>query len=291
MDNIVELKELTKEYKEFTLKGLSWEVPRGCIMGLIGPNGAGKTTTIKMIMNLISADSGHISVFGLSHSGSEKEIKDRIGYVGEEQFFYEDRSVEWTGRFAGKFYKRWDRNAFSRMLNEFEISGTKKVKELSKGMRVKLALALALAHDPELILLDEPTAGLDPVVRRELLDLLRKITSGDEKKSVIISSHITDDIARTADYITYLVEGKLALIGQKDEILSNWKRIHFRTGVLKNGLENSLSQVQTTMFGSSGITGSYLSIKDSLAEGIRREDVKVENVGLDDILISYVKGR
>ncbi|MCK4543147.1 MAG: ABC transporter ATP-binding protein [Spirochaetales bacterium] len=289
MDHVVELREVRKEYKEFVLDGISWQIPKGCIMGLIGPNGAGKTTTIKIIMNLIRADGGKVSLFGLDYRRNEKEIKNRIGYVGEEQYFYEDRTVAWTGRFVSRFYRNWDTNTFSRLLNEFQISGTKKVKELSKGMRVKLSIALALSHNPELIILDEPTAGLDPVVRRELLDLLRKISS--KNKSVIISSHITDDIARTADYITYLLEGRISLIEQKDELLSNWKKIHFRTGTLDNGISSSFFNIETSMFGSSGITNSYLSIKDDLAEGIRKEDIKVENVGLDDILICFVKGR
>ena len=289
MDHVVELREVRKEYKEFVLDGISWQIPKGCIMGLIGPNGAGKTTTIKIIMNLIRADGGKVSLFGLDYRRNEKEIKNRIGYVGEEQYFYEDRTVAWTGRFVSRFYRNWDTNTFSRLLNEFQISGTKKVKELSKGMRVKLSIALALSHNPELIILDEPTAGLDPVVRRELLDLLRKISS--KNKSVIISSHITDDIARTADYITYLLEGRISLIEQKDELLSNWKKIHFLTGTLDNGISSSFFNIETSMFGSSGITNSYLSIKDDLAEGIRKEDIKVENVGLDDILICFVKGR
>ncbi len=289
MDHVVELREVRKEYKEFVLDGISWQIPKGCIMGLIGPNGAGKTTTIKIIMNLIRADGGKVSLFGLDYRRNEKEIKNRIGYVGEEQYFYEDRTVAWTGRFVSRFYRNWDTNTFSRLLNEFQISGTKKVKELSKGMRVKLSIALALSHNPELIILDEPTAGLDPVVRRELLDLLRKISS--ENKSVIISSHITDDIARTADYITYLLEGRISLIEQKDELLSNWKKIHFRTGTLNNGISSSFYNIEASMFGNSGITNSYLSIKDDLAEGIRKEDIKVENVGLDDILICFVKGR
>jgi ABC-2 type transport system ATP-binding protein len=141
-----------------------------------------------------------------------------------------------------------------------------------------------------LIILDEPTAGLDPVVRRELLDLLRKITADDENKSVIISSHITDDIERTADYITYMVEGRIVLRGEKDELLSSWKKIHYKSGVLNGELAASLMNVETSMFGSSGITDSYLSIKERLADGIRRDEIKVENVGLDDILICYVRG-
>lgn len=289
MSSILELRELKKEYREFVLDSISLDIPKGCIMGIIGPNGAGKTTTIKIIMNLVKADGGEVSVFGLDHRKDEKEIKNRVGYVGEEQYFYEDRTVAWTGKFVSKFYSRWDRNAFSRLLSEFQISGTKKVKELSKGMKVKLSLALALSHEPELIILDEPTAGLDPVVRRELLDLLRKITADDENKSVIISSHITDDIERTADYITYMVEGRIVLRGEKDELLSSWKKIHYKSGVLNGELAASLMNVETSMFGSSGITDRYLSIKERLADGIRRDEIKVENVGLDDILICYVR--
>jgi ABC-2 type transport system ATP-binding protein len=156
-------------------------------------------------------------------------------------------------------------------------------------MRVKLALAIALSHDPELVILDEPTAGLDPIVRRELLDILRGLTA-DEKRSVIISSHITDDIARIADYLTYMVDGSLVLQGEKDQLLSNWKRIHFREGALQAEVVELLCDVQGHAFGSSGLTRDYASLKPQLARAIAAEDVKVESLGLDDILISFVKG-
>jgi len=172
-DHILQIRNLRKEYREFVLDDISLDVPRGYIMGIIGPNGAGKSTTIKIIMNLVRADGGEVDVFGLTHQKNEKEIKNRIGYVGEEQYFYDSKSVAWTGRFVSQYYREWDENRFGKLLNEFQISRTKKVRELSKGMRVKLSLAIALSHNPELVILDEPTAGLDPVVRRELLETLR----------------------------------------------------------------------------------------------------------------------
>jgi ABC-2 type transport system ATP-binding protein len=156
-------------------------------------------------------------------------------------------------------------------------------------MKVKLSFAIALSHQPELLILDEPTSGLDPVIRREILDLLLK-TSREENKSVIISSHITDDLARIADIITFMINGKIRLTGEKDDLLANWKRIHYKKGALSENITASLNNVQNQVFGSSGLTGHYLKIKDRLADGIGKEEIKVENVNLDDILISFVKG-
>lgn len=288
MENIIVLKDIKKIYKEFLLDSISLNIPRGYIMGIIGPNGAGKSTTIKIIMNLVRPDGGSVEVFGLTHDKSEKEIKNRIGYVGEEQYFYENRTVAWTGNFVGQYYKQWDENRFGSLLNRFGISRTKKIRELSKGMKVKLSLAIALSHNPELVILDEPTAGLDPVVRRELLEILKNFTE-DENRSVIISSHITDDIARTADYITYMIDGRIVMSREKDELLAGWKRLHFKKDAMPQDILLSLRDVQDQMFGSSGLTRDYNNIKDKLAAAIAQEDVKIENVDLDDILISLVK--
>lgn len=288
MEPILVIRDLRKVYSEFTLNNISLDIPRGYIMGIIGPNGAGKSTTIKLIMNLIRPDGGQVEVFGLTYNKHEKRIKNRIGYVGEEQYFYENKSVAWTGKFVSQYYDEWDENRFSNLLNEFAISRTKKIRQLSKGMKVKLALAIALSHNPELVILDEPTAGLDPVVRRELLDILMRITE-DENRSVIISSHITDDIARIADYITYMIDGRIVLSAEKDDLLANWKRIHFKPGAVAQDIVGTLSNIQEQMFGSSGITRDYTRIKERLANGISSDDIKIENVSLDDILISFVK--
>jgi ABC-2 type transport system ATP-binding protein len=288
MENVLDCRNLRKSYKEFTLDDVSLSVPKGAIQGLIGPNGAGKTTTIRILMNQIRADGGDVDILGLHYPAGEKAIKNRIGFVGEEQFFYLHKSVGWTGRFVAQYYSRWDENRFDSLLMRFKISRTKKTRELSKGMKVKLAFALALAHNPELLILDEPTSGLDPVIRRELLDLLRDACR-DEGKSVLISSHITDDLARIADYITFMNEGRIVLCAAKDDLLANWKKIHFRQDALPDGLIATLLNLEVHAFGSSGITREFQALKSSLAEAVARDDVRVENVTLDDILIALVR--
>ena len=289
MDPILEVSNLSKRYKDFLLDGISFVLPRGSILGIIGPNGAGKTTTIKLIMNMARSNGGDINLFGLSYPRDEKTIKNRIGFVGEEQTYYADKTVDWLGKYVSSFYKKWDTNMFQRLLTDFEISRTKKTSELSKGQKVKLALALALSHNPELAILDEPTAGLDPIVRRDVLKRLRRFTE-DGEKSVIISSHITDDIARTADYILYMIKGRVALFAQKDDLLADWKWIHYKKGALPDSLAGSLFKVQEHMFGNEGLTDSYLALKQKLQPGLEKNEIKIENADLDDILIALAEG-
>ncbi|MGD8539788.1 MAG: ABC transporter ATP-binding protein, partial [Candidatus Aminicenantes bacterium] len=287
---IVEIDKLRKVYKGFVLDSISLDIPKGSIMGLIGPNGAGKTTTIKILMDMVQPQSGSVRIFGMDHRKNIKHVRNRVGYVGEEHYFYGDKTVTWTEKFVSGFFDNWDTNAFQKLLTDFVISRTKKTRELSKGMKVKLSLAIALSHQPELMILDEPTAGLDPVIRREVLELLRTFPE-DGKKSVIISSHITDDITRIADYVAFLVEGKIALTEAKDELLSKWKRIHYKDGALEDRIVNTLTSRKMHMFGNSGVTNDYPALKENLANGMAREEIKVENVDLDDVLIALVKGK
>jgi ABC-2 type transport system ATP-binding protein len=287
--NVLEIHNLRKKFKGFTLDNVSLSLPRGYVLGLIGPNGSGKTTTVKILMNMVKRDGGKVRVFGLDPRRNAKQIKNRVGYLGEEQYFYGDKTVAWTGRFVSSFYETWNTNAYQSLLTRFALSRSKKTRELSKGMKVRFSLALALSHNPDLLILDEPTAGLDPVIRREILELLMK-KSKDEGKSVLISSHITDDIMRTADLVAFLIKGKIALLTDKDQLLSNWKRIHYKKGALDSRITHSLTNLKEHMFGISGITDKYLEIKDDLIQGLTEGVVKVENVNLDDILISLVKG-
>ena len=289
MDHILEIKKLRKEYPEFILDDIDWKVPKGYVMGLIGPNGAGKTTTIKLTMNLIGSDGGQVKVFGLDNIQNENQIKNKIGYVGEEQFFYDHKSAAWTGEFVSHFYDKWDGEKYQSLLEQFDIPPKKRIKKFSRGMKVKLSLAIALSHNPELIMLDEPTSGLDPIIRREVIDFLKTFTE-DNEKTVILSSHITDDISRIADYITYMINGKIVMTETKDELLSNWKKIHFTPESLDKSVIDKLESVDSHMFGSSGLTKNYPSIQDALAQGLASGDIKVESVGLDDILIALVKG-
>jgi ABC-2 type transport system ATP-binding protein len=291
MDFLIEMNDITKNYREFTLDKLSISLNKGYIYGLIGPNGAGKTTTIKILMNIINPDGGDFSILGMKYPKDEKAIKNKIGYVGEEQYFYEDRTVNWTGKFVSKFFKEWDENYFGNLLMRFKISRSKKIRELSKGMRVKLSLAIALSHNPDIILLDEPTSGLDPVIRREILDLLRDLIIENPEKSVLLSSHITDDLERIADYISYMIDGKIVLASEKDRLLSDWKKIHLKNEAMDEEIKKGLTGIEVNAFGSSGITDRYEDMRETLAAGIKSGDIKVENLNLDDILITLMEKR
>jgi ABC-2 type transport system ATP-binding protein len=289
MDNLVICQGISKHYKEFTLNAIDLVVPAGRILGIIGPNGAGKTTTLKMLMNIVKPDAGSIEILGMRYPRDERAIKNAIGYVGEEQFFYEDRTVAWTGRFVAHFFTDWDENEFDKLLMRFAISRSKRVKTLSKGMRVKLALAIALSHHPKLIILDEPTSGLDPVIRRELLVILKERSLANESLSIIISSHITDDLERIADQVCYMINGQVALTGDKDTLLDEWKKLHFKTEKADEAMLSGLRNVERNMFGISGITRQYNTFRAAHTEAIRAGDVRVENVRLDDILISLME--
>lgn len=289
MKSILEAHRLRKEYPEFVLDDIDWTVPAGYVMGLIGPNGAGKTTTIKLIMNLIESDGGQVKIFGLNNIQNEKKIKNKIGYVGEEQYFYDHKNAAWTGEFVSHFYDKWDGEKYQNLLEKFDIPPKKRIRKFSKGMKVKLSLAIALSHNPELIMLDEPTSGLDPIIRREVIDFLKAFTEENDK-TVILSSHITDDISRIADYITYMINGRIVTVESKDALLSNWKKIHFTPESLDKSVVDKLENVESHMFGSSGLTKDYPAIQEDLARAIASGEVKVESVGLDDILIALVKG-
>jgi ABC-2 type transport system ATP-binding protein len=289
MEHILKITKLRKEYPEFVLDDIHWNVPKGYVMGLIGPNGAGKTTTIKLVMNLIKSDGGRVEVFGLDNIQNEKQIKNRIGYVGEEQYFYEHQSAKWTGEFVSHFYDQWDRERYQSLLEQFEIPLKKRIRKFSKGMKVKLSLSIALSHNPELIMLDEPTSGLDPIIRREVIDFLKAFTE-DNDKTVILSSHITDDVSRIADFITYMINGRIVMTESKDALLSDWKKVHFMPGSLDKSVVDMFESVENHMFGSSGLTKKYPEMQDALAPGLASGDIKVESVGLDDILIALVKG-
>lgn len=183
MNKILEVKNLKKEYKDFSVENISFQLDRGYIMGFIGPNGAGKSTTIKLIMNLIKKDAGDIKIFGMDNVRYEKEVKEKVGFVYDENYFYDHVNIETMKKIIAPFYKEWSDETFSKYLRTFDLDPKKKIKNLSKGMKMKFSLALALSHNAELIIMDEPTAGLDPVFRREILDILYDLIQ-DENKSV-----------------------------------------------------------------------------------------------------------
>ena len=222
MENVLEIKGLTKEYPGFALRNVELNLPIGFVMGLIGPNGAGKTTLVKILLNAVHKDSGSVKIFGLDHVQDEAAVKSRIGFVHENPPFYDHFTTNGFGKLVALFYPSWNTEAFARLLREFELPPDKRIRELSRGMKMKLALAIALAHDADFLIFDEPTSGLDPVFRRELLDRLRGLLV-DERKSILFSTHITSDLEQIADYVAYLRKGRLSLIGAITTLREKWR--------------------------------------------------------------------
>lgn len=218
------LKGVTKRLGDFSLCIDDLALDRGYVMGLVGRNGAGKSTTIKILLNLIYPDSGDIRVLGLRQPEADMEIKRRVGYVSENPAFYADMTVEWMARLMAKCYPTWDAGLYEGYLRKFGLERRKKVKELSKGTVVKLGLTLALSHKPELLVLDEPTSGIDPVIRHELLAEIAGIIR-DERRTVILSSHITQDIEQVADYVGIIDQGSVVEFDDKESLLDRWKKV------------------------------------------------------------------
>ncbi len=279
MDQALEINGLRKDYPGFTLKDVSFSLPRGYIMGLIGPNGAGKTTVIKLILNLVVRTSGSVKVFGLDNLDREAEIKSHLGFVLDEPPFYPYLRVKDIGALVAPFYGGWDRSEFRRLCHEFELPLGRRVGALSRGMKMKLALAAALAHRAELILMDEPTSGLDPVFRRELLERLSGLIQNG-RTSILFSTHITSDLERVADFITCLRDGELLFSTTRDDIMENW-------ALVKGG--NDLLTPETTPLFRGLRRGPYgfKALTDRAAEVRLRLGPKgavVERGALDDIV-------
>lgn len=221
MENILEIQSLNKSFKDFSLKDVSFKLPYGFIMGLIGPNGAGKTTIIKLIMNLLLKDSGDITVFGRDHQKHEAYVKSRIGFVYDTPPFFPGLKLGKIRKIIAPFYDTWDEKRFLELMDQFDLPIKRRFSKLSQGMKMKFSLVIALSHNADLILMDEPTSGIDPVFRRELLGILLELIQ-NEQKSILFSTHITSDLDRIADYITYIRNGEIAISTTKQELIENW---------------------------------------------------------------------
>lgn len=277
MNNVLEINNITKDYKKFKIDNISFNLPKGYIMGFIGANGAGKTTTIKLILNMIKRDSGEIKVFGLDNIREEERIKEQIGVVFDECYYLEDWTLNDVEKAVSIFYKNWNSSIYEKYLKEFNLARDKKVKDLSRGMRMKLMIAVAFSHEAKLLILDEPTSGLDPLARDEFLDILRDYIE-DEEKSVIFSSHITSDIEKIADYITYINNGKIIFTGEKDEFLEKYC-------IIKGGKEDITESQKKEIIGlrihSTGFEG-LIELKKAVGFSSK---VIIEKASLDEIMI------
>ena len=283
MADILQVEQLSKEYKGFTLRDVNFCLPEGSVMGLIGENGAGKTTVIELILNLISRKSGKVTVFGLDNQIHEREIKEQLGVVMAEGGFYEALSPRDMAKVLRRVYHTWDDSVFHGFLDRFQLPAQKAVKELSRGMRMKLSIAAAMSHHPRLLILDEATSGLDPVVRDEILDIFREFIQ-DEKNSILISSHITSDLEKIADYITFIHQGTVLLSESKDDLI-------YRYGILKCGTEQFGQVAKEDYITYRKNEYGYEMLVDNKEECRRKyHDYVVDAAGLEDIMLFHVKG-
>ena len=221
MTNSIEIHGLNKSYPDFALRDISLTLPGGAIMGLIGENGAGKTTLMKCILNLVRRDSGTITLLGYDNVKEERQAKAEIGVVLDEAYFPESLNALQVGGVMAKTYRRWDGKQYQNYLTRFGLPEKKPFKDFSRGMKMKLAIAVALSHSPRLLVLDEATAGLDPIVRDEVLEIFNEFTR-EEDHSILISSHILSDLEKLCDYIAFLHQGRLLFCDEKDRLLEEY---------------------------------------------------------------------
>ena len=281
---MLELKNVCKNYKDFSVKNISFTLQRGYIMGFVGPNGAGKSTTIKMIMNLVKKNSGDITIFGKDNAKAEKDIKQYIGFVYDENHYYEELTCEQMKKIIAPLYKNWDEAQYQSYMERLQVPKNKKIKRLSKGMKMKFVIAMALSHHAERIIMDEPTSGLDPVVRSELLDILQEIVM-EEEVSVLFSTHITTDLERIVDYITFIHEGEIVFTGEKDEILENHVIVKGSNDLLDLEGKELFIGLRKNKFGFEGLAKDKQAIEDWF-----ENEVVLEKPTLDDIVVYTAKG-
>lgn len=283
MTNCIEIKGLCKSYGDFSLKNIDLTLPGGSILGLIGENGAGKTTTIKCILNLIRRDAGEITLLGYDNIREERAAKQDVGLVLDECFFHDSLRPLDVGRVLAPAYKNWDQALFRSYLDKFGLPEKKLIKEFSRGMKMKLSLSAALAHHPKLLILDEATAGLDPVVRDKILDEFLGFIQ-DEDHAILMSSHITSDLEKVADYIAYIHQGEVVLSDAKDNILDSYGRVGCTAGQLEAIDPHDILRTRRGSFGCEAL------VADRAAFARKYPMLLVERTTLEDIMLFVGKG-
>lgn len=279
--NVIEIKNVTKDYGDFKLDHISFEVPEGSICGFIGQNGAGKTTTIRSILDVINIDEGEIYVFGEDIKKDSARLREDIGVVFDEMGFHEFMTGKDINIMMKNIYKNWDEAAFYEYLKRFSLPGKKPCGDFSRGMRMKLQIAVALSHNAKLLIMDEPTSGLDPIVRNEMLQIFREFVV-EEDHTIFLSSHITGDLEKLADEVVFINGGKIVLSGNKDEILE-------KHGLLKcKKSEVSLISEALIVSVQPGTFGVEVLVRDRAVCKKMYPEMLIEPVSLEEIMIFYV---
>ena len=278
--NAIEIRSLCKHYKGFSLDDLNLDLPYGCVLGLVGENGAGKSTTIRLIMDALERDGGTVSVLGADNQSKEfLDLKEDIGVVLDETFVPEVINARQMGKIMAGTYKNWDQAVYDGWIRRFELPLDKKFKDYSRGMTMKLGIAAALSHHPRLLLLDEATGGLDPMVREELLEVFADFAA-EEGHAVLLSSHIVSDLERICDYIAFLHKGRLVLCEEKDLLLDKY-------GILKCSREQLANIPEEAIHGRR--VGTY-GVEALVEREFMPRDAVVDRASLEDIILYMVKG-
>ncbi|WP_077622569.1 ABC transporter ATP-binding protein [Sediminibacillus massiliensis] len=283
MENVVELINVSKRFKDFSVKNIDLQVKQGFVTGFIGANGAGKSTTIKMMMNLLKPDAGEVKLFGMDYRTHEKAIKERIGFVYDGNVFFEGLNLKDIKRIVSPAYKSWDDAIFHRYIEQFELPMNKAIKTFSKGMQMKASLAIALSHHAELIIMDEPTAGLDPIFRRELLALLQEIMV-DGNRTIFFSTHITTDLDRVADYIAFIQKGELVFNQSIHDIAENYALVKGGRELLDRDTEKAFVHIHRAPTGFEALTDNMEAVRNTFGNS-----VVIEPASLEDIMY-HLKG-
>ncbi|HJC10611.1 MAG TPA: ABC transporter ATP-binding protein [Candidatus Blautia merdigallinarum] len=283
MDTVLDVTGLNKSYDSFSLKDVSFSLPEGCITGFIGINGAGKTTTLRSILGLAKGVTGSIRFFGMDMEENEWQIKDRIGVVLDSGGFYEDLSLNEMKKILAPAYSSWCEEDYRSYLERFSLNPKEKIKNLSRGMKVKYALALALSHKAELLIMDEPTSGLDPLSRSQLLNVLRDYME-QGGKGVLFSTHITSDLDKIADMLIMINQGRIVFQGEKDALMDRYRIIKGRKRELNENIRSLFLSIHETDFGFTGMTSHVSQIQKLLP------NILLERPTVEDIMLSLIEG-
>lgn len=284
MEYAIQIKGLSKAYKDFSLRNVDLSLPKGSIMGLIGENGAGKSTTIKAMLDIVRRDSGTIRILGHDGDTEGKSIKEQIGVILDESHFHEFLNARQISNIMGRIYTQWDPKLFFEYLKKFSLPEKKKVKEYSKGMMMKLSIGAALSHHPKLLILDEATSGLDPVIRDEILDIFFEFIE-DGEHSILISTHITSDLDKVADYITMIHGGEILFTQEKDFLLEDMGVIKCREQDLDLLADLDLVGIRRSAYQTECLVRGRQEVQE------RYPNLAVDRTNIEEIMLFYIRGQ